>query len=231
MFLRVGICAAVLLCSVNALAQENSPQVDPAVSPAETKPPAPAIESAESKPQRLVAVKTEKEVLVEQRDSETAPWRHICAASSKSGPCSFAPGGGQYRVIGVDVSPSAPFVLTGPGALQVDIGHAPLSRRGVWITGAAAAAVTLGLVLLFSSSALADLNNGSGPNGVLRDEKIGVLAAGSIFAIGGLTAGLYGGALYYDNSRSRVSGPIGDARPRTTGFWQRSFKFPLAFTF
>src|SRR5581483_9028634 len=70
-----------LSISVSAYAQENSSLTD-------------------------VTVKAEKEVLVEQRDSSASPWRHVCAS-----PCSFRPTGGEYRVIGVDVSPSKPFSI------------------------------------------------------------------------------------------------------------------------
>jgi len=173
-----------LSISVSAYAQENSSLTD-------------------------VTVKAEKEVLVEQRDSSASPWRHVCAS-----PCSFRPTGGEYRVIGVDVSPSKPFSIRGPGALAIDIGSAPLARRGMWIGGFGAGATVLGLVLMFASSGFA----GASPNGVLRDEKVGMLGAGAVFAFGGVAALFYGGALYYNNASSNVSGPIGDLGKRTIGF-------------
>lgn len=164
-----------------------------------------------------VTVQAPREVLVERRDAPSAPWTHVCAS-----PCSFAPRGGEYRVIGVDVSPSAPFTLSGPGALKVDAGVAPLARRGLAIMTAGAGALALGLVFLFGSSAFSDPT----PAGQLREEKVGMLVTGTIFGFLGLGAGAYGGAMYWDNHASRVSGPVTDVRPRGVGF-----SVPLSFAF
>lgn len=210
-FWRVSICMAGLLVSAPLFGQEKS-----------------ELRKVETVPEPLpsVSLTTTKEVLVEHRDSAQSPWHHVCAASAKAGPCAFNPKGGEYRVIGVDVSPSVPFAINGKGALKIDIGVAPLARRGLWVMGGAAVAVTLGLALIFSSAGFVELQNGAGANGVLRDEKIGVLATGTFFTIAGLATGLYGGALYWNNGRSRVSGPIADLAPRKSGFVS-----PFAFTF
>ena len=151
----------------------------------------------------------------------TVVWRHVCAS-----PCSFVPKGGQYRVIGVNVSPSEPFVFKGGGELEVEIGSAPLMRRGMWFMGAGAGTLALGLVLIASAAGFADLDQGAGPNGQLRGEKIGALATGMFVSLVGMSLGLYGGALFYDNRRSRVSGPLADTSARSTGF-----QSPFAFRF
>lgn len=231
LLLPVLIGMGILSRGTNALAEENPPPADPTTTDAQTKSqpkpeivtPTPEIVTPKPQPQptaEMITVKTEKEVLVEQRDSATAAWRHVCAS-----PCSFVPKGGQYRVIGVNVSPSEPFVLKGGGALDVTIGSAPLMRRGMWISGAAAGTLTLGLVLIASAAGFADLNEGQGPNGMLREEKIGALATGMFISLAGVALGLYGGSLFLDNRRSKVSGPLADTSVRSTGLLQSPFAF------
>lgn len=166
---------------------------------------------------KMVSVKAESEVLVEHRDGANTPWKHICAS-----PCSFTPAGGDYRVIGVNVSPSEPFAIKGAGALKIDIGSAPKMRRGMVLTGIGTGLAVVGLVLMIASSGFSD----PAPGGVMREEKIGLLVTGTILTFSGAGVGIYGGATYYENRRSEVTGPVGDIRPRASGF-----TIPLSFTF
>jgi len=213
--MRLGICGALGLAIFawlgKAAAQEKG--ADPPTSEKS------AVSATSSE---TVTVQATKEVLVEHRADAGAPWKHIC--SSRRG-CAFTPEGGEYRVIGVDVSPSKPFTIRSAGMLKVDIASPPLMRRGEWLLGIGAGVTVVGLIVLFASSAFADPTD-TGPNGKIRDEKIGMLIGGSALTFSGLGVGVYGGALYYNNMRSTVTGPIGDVRPRGVGFM-----VPLAWSF
>src|SRR5260221_7009627 len=119
MFKTAGFGLAIVFLSFPAWAQEQpksdtdvlsssgrapQPKVDPKADekPVET----PKTEAAPTDATKTVSVKAETEVLVEHREGANAPWKHVCAS-----PCAFAPVGGEYRVIGVNVSPSEPFAV------------------------------------------------------------------------------------------------------------------------
>lgn len=238
MFKTAGFALVIAFVSIPALAQEQptpSPSDQDILSSSGRKSPSkdasqvetpkadlPVIEAKDEG--KTVSVKpADKEVLVEHREGASSPWTHVCAAS-KEKPCAFAPKGGEYRVIGVDVSPSNPFLITGPGQLSVDIGSAPLMRRGEWLTGIGSGVALVGFVLALASSAFADPAAG----GIVREDKIPFLAFGTAFMIGGGGVGLYGAATYWQNHRSGVSGPIADVGAAPKG---KGFILPLAFTF
>jgi hypothetical protein len=227
MFKTAGFGLAIALISSPAWSQDKpASDSDVLSSSGRTQPkadaqpkvdePKPAVEVPPSDT-KTVSVKAETEVLVEHREGANAPWKHVCAS-----PCSFAPVGGEYRVIGVNVSPSEPFAVTGPGALKIDIGSAPKMRRGMWLTGIGGGVMAIGLVFVIAAQAFAD----PGPGGIIREDKIPFLAVGTSFLFAGAGVGIYGGATYYDNRRSTVTGPVGDLRPRGAGFM-----LPVAFTF
>jgi len=214
MFKKAGFALGITLVAAPAWAQDK-PDLAKTLEDANTA--LPPLVSTGAGPEKTVTVDAESEVLVEHRESANAPWKHICAS-----PCAFAPQGGEYRVIGVNVSPSEPFAVTGKGALKIDIGWAPKMRRGEWLMGIGGGVAAVGLAFLFSALAFTD----PGPGGVVKEDKIPLLGVGTALSIAGAGVGLYGAGAYWENHRSGVSGPVGDIKTRTGGFM-----IPVAFTF
>lgn len=140
---------------------------------------------------------------LEHRATPSSPWENVCVT-----PCDVqAKPGEQYRVLGMDISPSEPFVIDGSKGkvtLKVRPGSIRKSRTGLWLLGGAGALGIASIITLIAGGAF----DGFGDGGVVSQGRTDALFAGSFMLIGALGLGVWGGATWYNNKTSTVDGPV-----------------------
>lgn len=140
---------------------------------------------------------------LEHRASPSSPWESVCTT-----PCDIqAKPGEQYRVLGLDVAPSEPFVIDGSKGkvtLAVNPGSIRKSRIGLWVLGGAGVLAVASVITLIVGGVFDGFDSG----GVVSQGRTDALFAGSFMLVGALAGGTWGAATWYNNKTSTVDGPL-----------------------
>ena len=138
-----------------------------------------------------------------ERRAADGTWQHVCML-----PCDAqANAGEQYRVLGTDVAPSAPFMIDGSkgkASIKVNAGSIRKSRTGLWLLGGAGVLGIASVVTLIVGGVF----DGFDSSGVVSQGRTDALFAGSFMLLGALGLGAYGGATWYNNKASTVDGSV-----------------------
>jgi hypothetical protein len=138
---------------------------------------------------------------------ERNPWEPVCHA-----PCDMAvPAGDEYRVTGPTVNNSKSFILkSGEGqkvTLQVTPGKQSKATAGYVLLGTGAGLAIAGtLVIVFGSRGGKTFPGGEGgaDTSTTNNANYNFILAGTGLILGGVVAGVVGGALAIDNAHTRV---------------------------
>jgi hypothetical protein len=162
--------------------------------------------SAMASPPAPVSVHLESRVVadLEHRASSDAPWENICVT-----PCDIVTmTAGEYRIVGVGVAASLPFVFDAAkgGALSVTVrtGSLAIARRGLWLLAGAGAIGIAGAITLAVGGASGAFDAG----GVGIQSRTDFLFAGSLMVVAALGMGVWGTADWTENRLSRLDGPV-----------------------
>ena len=162
--------------------------------------------SAMASPPAPVSVHLESSVVadLEHRAGPDAPWENICVT-----PCDIVTRtAGEYRIVGVGIAVSRPFVVDAAkgGALSVTVrpGSLAIARRGLWLLAGAGAIGIAGAITLAAGGASGAFDAG----GVGSQSRTDFLFAGSLMLVAALGMGVWGTADWTENRLSRLDGPV-----------------------
>ncbi len=160
---------------------------------------------------------------LEHRATPASAWESVCST-----PCDTqAKLGEEYRVLGTDVAPSAPFMIDGAktnATLRVSPGSIRKSRLGLGFLIGGGVLGVASIITLIAGGVF----DGFGDGGVVSQTRTDLLFAGSFMLIGALATGTWGGATWYNNKTSTVDGALvtgGKSEPMPAP--KTSFTFPV----
>jgi len=189
----------------------------PATEPTQTTPAATTAPAAPSNPGSATAtvhINSPKPVSLEKRASANSPWEHVC-----NSPCDVPVSvSDEYQVVGVDLNESKPFILDSSQGDKVTLDVTPGVHKkvvtGSWLLAGGGVLVVGGVVTLLAGS---KANAAPGIDGtVTNNSNTDWIFVGTALILGGVIAGLGGGALVLDNSHTKVDGAVGATSDKKT---------------
>lgn len=128
-------------------------------------------------------------------------WWSVCTS-----PCDVrVPRGDSFRIIGRDINRSKPFRIDAAQQGRVNVKVTPGVKKkrelGLWVLGGSGAVALGGIIVLAAGvSPSSSFTN----DGLTHNENQTAIAVGSLLVLAGVTGGITGGALAFDNSRTTV---------------------------
>jgi hypothetical protein len=176
--------------------------------PSDAPPPAPAAATADGTV--LVHIETHERGNLERRSAPGGAWEFACEA-----PCDKRlPVGDQYHFVGAGVNESRVFNLDGSRGDRVVLylggGDKQREKIGKWTVVGAGALFVAGILTIAIGS---HPSHTFQADGTTNNSNFNVLAVGTSLIVVGLAGGLFGGAWWYGNSRSHVTGDVLGAPP------------------
>ena len=150
-----------------------------------------------------VAIDSPVGVSLERRSGAGAEWEFACNAPCNQRMATTA----QYRIVGVDLNASKPFMLdTTQGervVLTVSPGVHKKAVRGLWVLAGSGAILVTGLIVLLAGS---DGSSTFTSDGQTHNSNTNFIFAGTALMLVGVAGGVLGGAWYLDNRHTGVNG-------------------------
>lgn len=150
-----------------------------------------------------VHLESKKQVTLEKRAGSSAPWEHVC-----NSPCDETVStADEYRIVGVGLTDSKPFFMPATESkvtLNVYPGERSKYQTGMWILGGGGVLAVAGIVFI---AAGAGSSKTFDDDGITHNGNTDWITVGTVCILGGVVAGIYGGAMMYDNKNTTVNSP------------------------
>jgi hypothetical protein len=215
--LALLVGAPLALMTTHASAQEPSTPAAPASPDATTPSPnatsstPPAAASAPSAEGTVsVHIDSPKPVSLEHRASGGVAWEHVCEA-----PCDQRVSvGDQYRIVGMDLNESNPFMLDSTKGdtvtLHIGPGEIKKQRIGTYVLIGGGVLFLGGLIGGLAASHPSETFTA---DGTTNNSNWSAIIVGTSLALVGLGGAIFGGAWVVNNAHTRVGGDVQAAPP------------------